>query len=139
MRAKKPYHKRRHPRAQISDLCGSVREDDGLDPRFDQHSSPKQQASRKALQLCRQVQHALDDALAGCHDPVLQQLQVTGVEPAPHSGRMQVLVQVSDPEVSVPIVMDRLAQAASMLRCAVAEAIHRRRAPELAFCVVHES
>lgn len=136
MRAKKPYHKRRHPRAQISQLCGSVGADDGLDPRLDPRESSNQQAGRKALQLCRQVQHALDDALAGCHDPVLQQLHVVSVAPAPHSGRMQVLVRPDDANPAE--VMNRLAHAAPRLRCEVASAIHRRRAPELAFCVVHE-
>jgi len=136
MRAKKPYHKRRPVRAQISELCGSVGPDDGLDPRLDPREAPNQQAGRKALQLGRQAQHALGDALAGCHDPVLQQLHVVSVASAPHSGRMQVLVRLD--EVDPTEVMNRLAHAAPRLRCEVASAIHRRRAPELAFCVVHE-
>jgi ribosome-binding factor A len=62
----------------------------------------------------------------------LQQLDVLGVEPAPHSGRLLVLVGVSDP-LDRSALSTSLSRAAGFLRSEVSSAINRRKAPELVF------
>jgi ribosome-binding factor A len=135
MRAKKPYHKRKPARQQIEQLCTEAWSDDGVDPRFPERpAAPK--VRRKALQLCSQVKHALDVALAAeCADPLLQALSVIDVQPAPNSARLLVLIGTptgaSSDEVTV-----HLSRAGGKLRCEVAAAINRKKVPELVFCVV---
>ncbi|MFL5338536.1 MAG: ribosome-binding factor A [Gemmataceae bacterium] len=90
---------------------------------------------RKALQLCRQVAQALHLALAGCGDPVLNDLLVVDVRALPDSTRLRVAVQ-SATGASSAAALARLRQAAGLLRREVAAAIHRRRTPELVFEVV---
>jgi ribosome-binding factor A len=62
----------------------------------------------------------------------LQGLRVLSVEPAPHTGRLRVLVEAAD-----RIAAERaLARATGYLRSEVAAAICRRHAPELLFEVM---
>ena len=139
MRAKKPYHKRRPPRQQIELLCGAVGPGDGLDPREDKPEVSGARHSRKTLQLCRQVERALVGILAAdSGDPWLSQLSVQAVRPGPHSGRMVATLQVPqglDPDT----VLAHLGRAAGRIRCELAAAIHRRRVPEIAYCLVETS
>ena len=73
-------------------------------------------------------------ALAGlCSDPILQELDVLHVEPAPDSRRLRVVVCPSSRDVHVDQVRQRLAAAYGLLREAVATTVRRRRAPELVF------
>lgn len=108
--------------------------EDGADPK-EFHKKPwnaPKQATRKGQQLCAQVREALHAALGACADPVLQALTVVSVEPAPHTGRLRVLVLVP-PDVGRPVAEEALRRAAGFLRSEVARAISRRHAPELAF------
>ena len=94
---------------------------------------------RKALQLCRQVQRALSLALAGeCGDDVLRELFVEEVLPAPDATRL--LVRLGIPghlqEVSTADILGRLARVHGQLRHSMAQAITRKRAPELTFVPV---
>ena len=95
-------------------------------------------ADHKTFQLCRQVQRALGLALAGeCDDDVLRELYVDEVIPAPDASRL--LVRVAVParvEVSMIEVLGRLERVHGRLRQAVAQAITRKRAPELTFMPV---
>jgi ribosome-binding factor A len=113
--------------------------EDGSDPK-EFHRKPwdqPRQAGRKSRQLCEQVKNALHGAFAACADPVLQSLTVVGVEPAPHTGRLRVLVAVpSDGGVTPAEAQGRLLRAVRMLRAEAAAAISRRYAPELAFEVI---
>src|SRR6185369_5128262 len=68
-------------------------EGDGHDPRFDPRQSCKV-GNRKALQLCRQVEHALSMALEG---DVLRDLTVQSVMPAPDSTRLLVTLVYHGP------------------------------------------
>ena len=87
----------------------------------------------KALQLCRQVQRALNLALADrWADDVTNQLFVDAVSPAPDCGHLLVHVVVpADCPVTEALV--RLRRDAGYLRSRVAMAITRKRAPELSF------
>lgn len=87
------------------------------------------QAERKARQLCRQVQRALNLALAG------EALFADEVTPAPDCGRLLVHVALP-PGRAVAEVMAQLREAAPQLRSEVAMAIARKRAPQLFFAPV---
>jgi len=88
------------------------------------------------MQLCRQVQEALSWALGTTiHDDRLADCTIADVEPMPGGNRL--LVKVSVPaDLSLSEINERLAKATPALRTEVAEAITRRKAPELVFVVV---
>jgi ribosome-binding factor A len=99
---------------------------------YDRLSSGRQ-AERKARQFCRQVQRALNLALADRHtDDGLNDLFVEEVSPAPDCGHL--LVHVVIP-VQRPVndALSALRRDAPRLRSEVAMAITRKRAPELSF------
>ncbi|TKC92114.1 ribosome-binding factor A [Polyangium fumosum] len=90
---------------------------------------------RKERQLCRQVQEAVSEALAGIEDDVLLEVWVADVEPAPDAGRLAVIVQA--PRGASPDeVAARLENVAGYLRAEVASAITRKRVPTLTFRVL---
>src|SRR4051812_7213335 len=62
---------------------------------------------RKTLQLCRQIEHQLSYALGCCADPLLGELTVLTVVPAPNAGRLLVTVHCP-PQLAVTLVMERL-------------------------------
>ena len=100
------------------------------------NSSSLRQAQRKTQQFCRQVQRALNLALADRSvGNGTQDLFVEDVFPAPDCGRL--LVHVVIP-VGVPVAdaMIALGREAPRLRSEVASAITRKRAPELCFVPV---
>ena len=114
---------------------------DFVDPEFAQalgggasdRLSSGRQVERKARQFCRQVQRALNLALAdGQSDDGLNDLFVEGVSPAPDCGHL--LVHVIIPaDRSVNEALSALRRDAPRLRSEVAMAITRKRAPELSF------
>ena len=124
-------HRNRRPK-------GSV---DFIDPEFahalgggisDRLSSGRQ-AERKARQFCRQVQRALNLALADRHaDDGLNDLFVEDVSPAPDCGHLLVHVVVPA-DRAVAEALGALRRDAPRLRSEVAAAITRKRAPELSF------
>ena len=95
--------------------------------------SSGRQGERKARQFCRQVQRALNLALADRHaDDGLNDLFVEDVSLAPDCGHL--LVHVVIP-VDRPITeaLSALRRDAPRLRSEVAVSITRKRAPELSF------
>ena len=107
-------------------------EEDGADPRtvFQQKSY---RGNRKALQLCRQVQRALNFALGDLDDDVLAGLYVESVDPAPNDKHLMVTVSPLDADISPDDVLVRLHRVIGRLRSEVAADIHRKRVPELSF------
>jgi ribosome-binding factor A len=102
----------------------------------DNNRSGSRQAQRKAQQFCRQVQRALNLAIAdsgvadiGCD------VFVDEVSPGPDCGHLLVHIVVQD-GFSVADAMSALRRDASRLRSAVAMAVTRKRAPELSFVPV---
>ncbi len=93
---------------------------------------------RKALQLCAQVMRTLNGVLVGEGDPVLRDLLVIEVVPAPDTKRLLVSVVLapSASEYDSVEVLEHLHQAQRHLRSEVAAAITRRKAPELSFRVL---
>lgn len=112
-----------------------------LDPEFvealdeNESCSPssRRQVERKTRQFCRQVQRALNFALAdfGICDGA-GGLFVEEVSPAPDCGRLLVHVLIPG-GLPVADVMIELGRAMPRLRSEVASAITRKRAPELCF------
>ena len=86
----------------------------------------------KARQVCRQVFDALSYAIAELDDPLLAELSLVSVDPAPDASRLQVSFVVRAP-IDVGAALARLAALAPSLRAEVAAEISRRRVPELAF------
>lgn len=114
---------------------------DFVDPEFAQalsgttsdSLSSGRQVERKARQFCRQVQRALNLALADRHaDDGLNDLFVEDVSPAPDCGHLlvHVIVPANRP---VNEALNALRRDAPRLRTEVAMAITRKRAPELSF------
>jgi ribosome-binding factor A len=95
--------------------------------------SSGRQAERKARQFCRQVQRALNLALADRRaDDGVEDLFVADVSPAPDCGHLLVHVVIPAGQ-SVKDVLGALRRDAPRLRSEVAMAITRKRAPELSF------
>ena len=114
---------------------------DSVDPAFAQalggatsnRLSSGRQAERKARQFCRQVQRALNLALADRHaDDGLNDLFVDDVSPAPDCGHLLVHVVIPAGR-PVNEALGALRRDAPRLRSEVAMAITRKRAPELSF------
>lgn len=128
--------RRRRKADELLHFAAEIGGEDGSDPK-DFHAKPwnqPKQATRKGQQLCAQVKCALHTALAGCADEMLQAASVVSVEPAPHTGRL--LVIVSAGETDRAALEAALARATGFLRSEAASAICRRHAPELVFEVL---
>ena len=88
---------------------------------------------RKTLQLARQVQRALTFALPETGDELLLTAYVEDVKPAPDANHLLVSVHGEGDPLAL---LAALHEHSGRLRIAVAEAITRRKAPELAFQIV---
>ena len=66
-------------------------------------------------------------------DPLLQDLAVEAVHPAPDATRLLVVLTARRPAVEALEILERLEQVRGHLRAEVAAAVNRKRAPELAF------
>jgi ribosome-binding factor A len=98
--------------------------------------SESRQAQRKAQQFYRQVQRALNLALADSNVAGTNcDLFVDEISPGPDCGHLLVHIVVQD-GYSVADAMSALRRDGSRLRSEVAMAIARRRAPELSFVPV---
>lgn len=106
---------------------------EALDENESCHASVRRQEERKTLQFCRQVQRALNIALADCGagDGICG-LFVEEVSPAPDCGRLLIHVLIPDGR-QVAEIMGLLSRATPRLRSEVATAITRKRAPDLLF------
>ncbi len=77
----------------------------------------------------------LDEVLAECGDGVLRDLHVVDVEPFPDASRLLVTVSASPRRVgpAPEAVLEHLQHAGGHLRCEVAAAVTRKRAPVLVY------
>jgi ribosome-binding factor A len=88
------------------------------------------------MQLCRQVHEALTWALgSSTRDELLAYCTIVDVQPLTGGNRMLVKVRVP-PDLQIADITRQLAIAAPALRTEVAQAITRRKAPELVFLPV---
>jgi ribosome-binding factor A len=105
--------------------------------RFPSPRSPR--VDRKTLQLCRQIADTLNYVLSGeLNDDVLRNVYVDSVQPAPDASRLLVSVALIDPNDQTPAdkILHRLGLWSPRIRSEVAQSIHRRKTPELSYCVV---
>jgi ribosome-binding factor A len=106
---------------------------EALDENESCRASSRQQVERKTRQFCRQVQRALNFALADRKiGDYIEGLFVEEVSPAPDCGRLLVHVLIPG-GVPVADVMAALGRETPRLRSEVAATITRKRAPELCF------
>lgn len=129
--------RRRQKADEFRSLAADRSPEDGGDPK-EFHQKPwdaPKKAGRKAQQLCRQAKDALHGALGACGDPAVQAATVLAVEPAPHTGRLRVVLG-APADMGGAAVEAGVQRAASHLRAEVAAAISRRHAPELVFEVI---
>jgi len=119
--------------AVCSLLIWSIQSLPGIERRNIRPSVIRWQAERKARQFCRQVERALNLALADRHeDDCLCDLFVEDVSPAPDCGHLLVHV-VIPADWPVSKALGALRHDAPRLRSEIAMAITRKRAPELSF------
>jgi ribosome-binding factor A len=136
--------KSKRNREDLLEFCGEVHSDDGIDPcevfsRGHSQPRPGRKLNRKDFQLAKPVFRAIDAALRGeLTDPVLQDLEVVSVQPAPDAMHFIVVVRLTMLGGNTPVacVIERLERARRFLRCQVAAAITRKRTPELSFEVI---
>lgn len=121
-------YKRRQASSDVDPEFAAALEGDA-----DKRDSAGRRAEQKARQLCRQVQRALNLALAERgSDPELEQLYVDDVTPAPGCGHLLVHF-VAPAGRPLPDVLASLRREAPRLRAQVASAVSRKQAPELSF------
>jgi ribosome-binding factor A len=122
---------------RMRELCEELSPEDGIDPKLEKRrraASARKESPRKTRQLCGQVARTLNLALGSCNDPVLQQLMVQAVEPAPDASRLRVWVTCDSlADIDPGEAQSRLGAAAGWLRSQVAASIHRKKAPVLLF------
>ncbi len=85
----------------------------------------------------------LDEVFADCGDAVLRNLHVVDVTPFPDASRLMVAVASVDGkterEHGPDIILEHLQHASGHLRCEVAAAVTRKRAPLLVYRLAHSA
>jgi ribosome-binding factor A len=99
-----------------------------------QKSQRPRWADHKTLRLCRQVLEALQIGLAGCANDVLQQVVIASVDPGADPSRLDVTVELPA-DLNPAVAIARLEGAKGLLRSLAAEAISRKKVPDLVFRV----
>lgn len=121
--------------------CESMGPDDGIDARLLFRGTSRRKSHHKTYQLCNQVLEAINGLLSHLGDDRLEAVLVDAVTPAPDDGRLLVLVRqaITRPGCGPSQVLEALQGAHGLIRCEVAGAVTRRRAPELVFQVLPDS
>ena len=93
---------------------------------------------RKLAQLCAQVEEIVSLALGDSADDRLHDLIVQSVSPGPDGNRLLIAVVATEPldMASIESLYRALEGARPWLRQQVADGIHRKRTPDLAFQVL---
>lgn len=114
-------------------LCAEVCEEDGIDPRYGVAQHTRNNTPRKTLQLCKEATRIASLVLAGeTQQAVLRDLQVLSVDAAQDGQSLCVSVGCYT-EVPETHVLEALKKVQGVVRSALAQALHRKRAPMLTF------
>ena len=97
------------------------------------HRDQRGHRGHKDLQVCRQVYDVLTFALAEIDDPLIDDLVLARVLPAPNAGRLQVILVPARADIDEGEALARIADFADDLREEVAAEVNRRCVPELVF------
>jgi len=97
------------------------------------HSDRRGRRGHKDHQVCRQVYDVLTYALAELDDPMIAELVLARVTPAPNASRVLVTLVPSHAGFDSTAALERLHENAAELREEVAAEVSRRRVPELVF------
>jgi ribosome-binding factor A len=101
--------------------------------RFTRNDAGKRNV-RKTLQLCRQAQVALSQALSSIDEEAFLDVSIESVQPAPDASHLMVfLVLPKNARATVKEVREALQRRGPRLHAEVAASITRKRAPELSF------
>jgi ribosome-binding factor A len=117
-------------------LCVEFGEEDGIDPRYLSEKTQRQQSSLKTLQLCKEALHVFSLVLTGeVQDPLLSDLQIVSVQPEQNGQALCVTVCQTgfSSDVSEKAILAALQKVQGLLRCALAQALHRKHTPALTF------
>ena len=124
--------KRKEILRTLATLCDEPRPGDGQDPRYDRKRQRNANGERKTWQLCKQIAIAVQLALGNSADERLRELLLVHVTPAPDASHLLLLVQPNSAVSSSEEEMNEaLENARGYLRTAAAEAITRKRTPNL--------
>lgn len=118
-------------------LCYALGEDDGVDPRIlARKRAGTKKNGHKSRQLCKEAGRVISLMLMEQADkPLLCDLQVMSVEPEHDGQNLYITVAhgVTDLAVTETDVVAELKPLQGLLRCALAQAINRKRTPGLSF------
>ena len=129
-------------RQLLAENCGSINDDDSVDPRTWFAPTQAGKHNHKAWQICRQVADTLQYVLSGTDenhlgDQRLENLEVIAVVPAPDSRRLLVTVghavRVPLDAPTVEATLASLKMQIPRLRAEIARSITRRKVPNLSF------
>ncbi len=119
----------------MKQLCKEIREDDGVDPREFKKREQKRNYARRDRQLCAEVRRCLDLVLPEIMiQSGISVCEVLSVNPAPDISRLMVVVGVDVEHLAVASQVLGLLK--GRIRTDVAQAVHRKKAPDLSFEVV---
>jgi len=90
-------------------------------------------SDRKVQQICKEVERTVACTVAACEDPLIGELMVVAVEPAPDASRLMVSLCAPRAGLSAADLLERLDRIKGLLRQEVAAALQRKRTPELCF------
>ncbi len=91
------------------------------------HQDSRGRRGHKDLQVCRQVFDALTYALAEIDDPLIDELSLASVIPAPSAARVEVTLVPSRYDFDIDEALARLADVADDLRTRTRQRNLRRR------------
>lgn len=93
---------------------------------------------RKVAQLCREIEQLLSMVFAGHEDELLNDLMVDSVIPAPDASHLLVTVYYAgtDEVADAKAIISRLNEERTALRTEVAQAVNRRKAPDISFRLI---
>jgi ribosome-binding factor A len=118
---------RRHPAAFSREV----------DPDLFFSDAPHAKPDHHTRALCKQVQRTLLTVLSGeCADPLLQDLLVLAVLPAPNAGHLLVVVAPRSADITLVEALERLRKVTPLLRARIAQDTARKRTPDLSFNVL---
>jgi len=134
---------KRKKRKDLAPLCAEIGLEDGTNPKEFFQVRSKKKKNYKAQQVGKAVTRAIDYVLISVvSNPLLQDLSVLYVEPAPNSSHFLVVLSPNSfsETWSEKETMAALAQLAPRFKEEIGASMHRKRVPELSFCILpHET